>query len=94
MVSTKLILGLIPIVIALIILAGLVYTLEKIDDPTKVGYSPTEGFTVETDFGLVPLPQDIRGTEESKIYPIGDTIIDNTLISNSHGFVISVPNDN
>ena len=83
----------VAIIVGTFVIFGVVFGFTLTSDSTKNEFSPTEGFTVETDVGPVPLPQDIKGTEESKIYPVGDTIVDNTLISNSHGFVISVPND-
>lgn len=76
-----------------VVLIAYAMTLEKIDDPTRVEFSPTEGFIVETNVGTVAIPQNIRDTDEAKTYPIGDTVINNTIVSNSYGFVISAPND-
>jgi len=84
----------VAIVVGAFVIFGVVSEISSSSNPTKNEFSPTEGFTVETDAGPVPIPQDIRGTDEAKIYPIGDVIKENTVVSNSYGFVISVPNDN
>ena len=87
MVSKGLVLGLASMVIVLIAFA---IAMNNVPDPSKIEFS-AKGFVIETNVGSIPIGENIENTKESEKY-IGDTIKDNTIISNTFGFVISAPN--